>query len=152
MTLHRYMISLLMLIFLAGCEGNNASPPEKRVKGKSSHENQKVDIGTISGNIIIGKSMGLSENVDLTVTMSDNSFVELPALILSQKHYTSLDNQVTIPYELTYHKDEIRSQAKITVSATLYVDGKLIYITDSPTEVINNGIYKNIDLLLVPTN
>ena len=152
MTLHRYMISLLMLIFLAGCEGNNASPPEKRVKGKSNHENQKVDIGTISGNIIIGKSMGLSENVDLTVTMLDNSFVELPALILSQKHYTSLDNQVTIPYELTYHKDEIRSQAKITVSATLYVDGKLIYITDSPTEVINNGIYKNIDLLLVPAN
>nr|WP_282563797.1 YbaY family lipoprotein [Providencia alcalifaciens] len=96
--------------------------------------------------------MGLSENVDLTVTMSDNSFVELPALILSQKHYTSLDNQVTIPYELTYHKDEIRSQAKITVSATLYVDGKLIYITDSPIEVINNGIYKNIDLLLVPAN
>lgn len=152
MTFYRYMISSLILIFLVGCEGNNANPPEKRVKGKSNHENQQVDIGTISGNILIAKNKGLSENVDITVTMVDNSFVELPALILSQKHYTSLNNQVTLPYQLTYHKNEIRNQAKITVSATLHADGKLIYITETSTEVINNGMVENIDLLLVPAN
>ncbi|MTC60158.1 endopeptidase [Providencia rustigianii] len=152
MGLQRSVISLLVIVFLVGCEGNNAKPAEKRLQGKDNHDNQQVDIGKVSGNLMIIKGAVLPEDVDITVTLADTSFTDLPALILSQKHYNQLNNKTSLPFELTYHKNEIRKQARVMVSATVYGEGKLLYISDSSIEVINNGITENIDILLVPAN
>ncbi|TOL43731.1 endopeptidase, partial [Vibrio parahaemolyticus] len=35
---------------------------------------------------------------------------------------------------------------------TIKADGKLLYIADSDAEVINNGITKDVELLMVPAN
>ncbi|WP_369309996.1 YbaY family lipoprotein [Providencia rettgeri] len=148
----RYFVSLIFVFSLLGCEGNNTKPSEKALNVKASHNNQAVDTGKIEGRVVIVQNSGLPADAVVTVTLADTSIVDLPALILSQKYYDSLNNRPTIPFELTYHKNEVRPEGKLTVNATVNADGKLLYITDSVVEVINNGVTKNVELLMVPAN
>lgn len=148
----RYLVSLIIVFSLIGCEGNGTKPSEKALNGKASHNNQAVDSGKIEGRVVIVQSSALPAGSTVTVTLADTSIADLPALILSQKYYDSLNSRPTIPFELTYHKNEVRPEGKLTVSATVSADGKLLYITDSVVEVINNGITKNVELLMVPAN
>lgn len=152
MTFVRYIASLMIVFFLIGCEGNSTKPNEKALNAKASHNNQTVDSGKVEGRVVIVQNSVLPAGAVVTVTLADTSIVDLPALILSQKYYDSLNNRPTIPFELTYHKNEVRPEGKLTVNATINVDGKLLYITDSVVEVINNGVTKNVELLLVPAN
>lgn len=152
MKLHRYIVSLFILFFLIGCEGNLTKPNEKMLHGNGNHTTQKVDSGKVDGTVIIVKNSTLPESAVLTITLADTSMMDLPALILSQKHYTQLNNQPSIPFELTYHKNEIRPDAKITVSASVSADGKLLYLSNTVVEVINNEIDKDIDVLVVSAN
>lgn len=152
MSFFRHIVSLLVVLTLIGCEGNNTKPSAKILNAKSSHNNQMVDSGKIEGRVVILQDSVLPENAIVTVTLADTSVVDLPALILSQKYYNSLNNRPTIPFELTYLKNEIRQEGTLTVNATIKADGKLLYITDSDAEVINNGITKDVELLMVPAN
>lgn len=152
MKLHHYIASLLILFFLAGCEGNLTKPNEKMLHSKRDHGTQKVDSGKIDGMVSIVKNTRLPESAVLTITLADTSMMDLPALILSQKYYTALNNRQSIPFELTYLKNEVRPDAKITISASVSADGQLLYLSNTAIEVINNGIDKNVDVLVVPAN
>ncbi|MGG4665233.1 YbaY family lipoprotein [Providencia vermicola] len=148
----RYLVSFIFVFSVIGCEGNNTKPGEKTLNSKTSHNNQTVDSGKIEGRVVIVQSSVIPAGAIVTVTLADTSIADLPALILSQKYYDSFNNRPTIPFELTYHKNEVRPEGKLTVNATVNADGKLLYITDSVVEVINNGVTKNIELLMVPAN
>ncbi len=152
MVLYRYVVGFLILFFLVGCEGNATKPNERTLRTKSEHNNQKVDSGRIDGKVIIMQDAALSENAKITVTLADTSMIDLPALILSQKYYSSQGNQPFIPFVLTYHKNEIRPDAKITISASVHSEGKLLYISNTVIEVINNGVTEDVDVLVVPAN
>ncbi|APC10477.1 MULTISPECIES: YbaY family lipoprotein [Providencia] len=152
MSFFRHIVSLLVVLTLIGCEGNSTKPSAKTLNAKSSHNNQTVDSGKIEGRVVILQDSVLPESAIVTVTLADTSVVDLPALILSQKYYNSLNNRPTIPFELTYLKNEVRQEGTLTVNATIKVDGKLLYIADSDAEVINNGITKDVELLMVPAN
>ncbi|EPL6455374.1 MULTISPECIES: YbaY family lipoprotein [Providencia] len=148
----RYFISLLFVFSLIGCEGNSTKPSEKILNSKANHNNQAVDSGKIEGRVVIVQRSVIPVGAVVTVTLADTSITDLPALILSQKYYDSLNNRPTIPFELTYHKNEVRPEGKLTVNATVNADGKLLYIADSVVEVINNGVTENVELLMVPAN
>ncbi|CAK7081458.1 MULTISPECIES: YbaY family lipoprotein [Providencia] len=152
MSFFRHIVSLLVVLTLIGCEGNSTKPSAKTLNAKSSHNNQTVDSGKIEGRVVILQDSVLPESAIVTVTLADTSVVDLPALILSQKYYNSLNNRPTIPFELTYLKNEVRQEGTLTVNATIKADGKLLYIADSDAEVINNGITKDVELLMVPAN
>ncbi|MEX5921346.1 YbaY family lipoprotein [Providencia huaxiensis] len=152
MSFFRHIVSLLVVLTLIGCEGNSTKPSAKTLNAKSSHNNQMVDSGKIEGRVVILQDSVLPESAIVTVTLADTSVVNLPALILSQKYYNSLNNRPTIPFELTYLKNEVRQEGTLTVNATIKADGKLLYIADSDAEVINNGITKDVELLMVPAN
>ncbi|EJD6614442.1 YbaY family lipoprotein [Providencia rettgeri] len=152
MSFFRHIVSLLVFLTLIGCEGNSTKPSAKTLNAKSSHNNQMVDSGKIEGRVVILQDSVLPESAIVTVTLADTSVVDLPALILSQKYYNSLNNRPTIPFELTYLKNEVRQEGTLTVNATIKADGKLLYIADSDAEVINNGITKDVELLMVPAN
>ncbi|EIU7558432.1 MULTISPECIES: YbaY family lipoprotein [Providencia] len=152
MSFFRHIVSLLVVLTLIGCEGNSTKPSAKTLNAKSSHNNQMVDSGKIEGRVVILQDSVLPESAIVTVTLADTSVVDLPALILSQKYYNSLNNRPTIPFELTYLKNEVRQEGTLTVNATIKADGKLLYIADSDAEVINNGITKDVELLMVPAN
>ncbi|HEM8139737.1 TPA: YbaY family lipoprotein [Providencia rettgeri] len=152
MSFFRHIVSLLVVLTLIGSEGNSTKPSAKTLNAKSSHNNQTVDSGKIEGRVVILQDSVLPESAIVTVTLADTSVVDLPALILSQKYYNSLNNRPTIPFELTYLKNEVRQEGTLTVNATIKADGKLLYIADSDAEVINNGITKDVELLMVPAN
>ncbi|ENG4185838.1 YbaY family lipoprotein [Providencia rettgeri] len=152
MSFFRHIVSLLVVLTLVGCEGNSTKPSAKTLNAKNSHNNQMVDSGKIEGRVVILQDSVLPESAIVTVTLADTSVVDLPALILSQKYYNSLNNRPTIPFELTYLKNEVRQESTLTVNATIKADGKLLYIADSDAEVINNGITKDVELLMVPAN
>ncbi|MGG4608149.1 YbaY family lipoprotein [Providencia sp. Me31A] len=145
----RYIASLLVIFALIGCEGNSTNPSEKAL---NSQNNQTVDLGRVDGRVVILQDSILPPDAIVTVKLVDNSVADLPALILSKKNYNSLNNRPTLPFELTYHKNEVRPEGRLTVSATINSGGKLLYVSDSAVEVINNGITKNIELLMEPAN
>lgn len=152
MKFFRYIVSLLVLLTLVGCEGNSTKPSEKTLNAKNNHNSQTVDSGRIEGRVVILKDTVLPEGAVVTITLADTTVADLPALILSQKYYDSVNNRPTIPFELTYQKSEIRPEGTLIVNATVNAKGKLLYINDSVVEVINNGITKNVELMLVPAN
>ncbi|MEY0973531.1 YbaY family lipoprotein [Providencia huaxiensis] len=152
MKFFRYIVSLLVLLMLVSCEGNSTKPNEKALNAKNSNNNQTVDSGKIEGRVVILQNTALPEGAVVTITLADTTVADLPALILSQKYYNSVNNRPTIPFELTYQKNEVRQEGTLVVNATVNADGKLLYISDSAVEVINNGITKNVELLMVSAN
>ncbi|MEX6223465.1 YbaY family lipoprotein [Providencia hangzhouensis] len=126
MSFFRHIVSLLVVLTLIGCEGNSTKPSAKTLNAKSSHNDQTVDSGKIEGRVVILQDSVLPESaIFVTVTLADTSVVNMPALILSQKYYNSLNNRPTIPFELTYLKNEVRQEGTLTVNATIKADGKL---------------------------
>ncbi|MEX6317258.1 YbaY family lipoprotein [Providencia huaxiensis] len=126
MSFFRHIVSLLVVLTLIGCEGDSTKPSAKTLNAKSSHNNQTVDSGKIEGRVVILQDSVLPESAIVTVTLADTSVVNLPALILSQKYYNSLNNRPTIPFELTYLKNEVRQEGTLTVNATIKADGEAI--------------------------
>ncbi|ENU1226872.1 MULTISPECIES: YbaY family lipoprotein [Providencia] len=152
MKFFRYIVSLLVLLMLVGCEGNSTKPNEKALNAKNSNNNQTVDSGKIEGRVVILQNTALPEGAVVTITLADTTVADLPALILSQKYYNSVNNRPTIPFELTYQKNEVRQEGRLVVNATVNANGKLLYISDGVAEVINNGITTNVELLMVSAN
>ncbi|EKT54360.1 YbaY family lipoprotein [Providencia burhodogranariea] len=148
MKLHQYATSFIFLALLAGCEGHK----EKETKlGITNHTvKQSLETNEINGKIFILQRIALPDNAVVTVTLTDTSMVGLPALILSQKYYDTQGKQSPFPFKLSYQKDEVPPNAYLTVSATISVDGETWFITEKKHEVINNGITKDIELVLVP--
>ena len=149
MKLHAYIVSSLLLIFLVGCGDNTTKSSERTPRAKNS---QKVSLAKVDGYVIIMQNTIVPENAVLTVTLADTSIVHLPALILSQKYYYSFNSQSPIPFELTYHDNEIRTDAHIVVSASVSASGKLLYESQTATEVINNGVVAGVEVLAAPVN
>lgn len=150
MKLYQSIIGLLLLVFLAGCEGNNTKAPESKLGNPAPFAKKSMKTSAINGKIIIHQRIALPKNTVITVTLSDTSIIELPALILSQKYYDTLGRQSPFPFELTYQQDEIRPNASIVISATASVDGELWFASDMNSIAINNDITKDIELELVP--
>lgn len=150
MKLHQYIISFFCLTLLAGCEGNK----EKETKlGSPNHTvKQSLETNMINGKVVILQRIALPDNAVVTVTLTDTSIMGLSALILSQKYYDTKGKQSPFPFELSYQKDEVPPNAYLTVSATISVDGEIWFKTDKDNEVINNGITKDIELMLVPVH
>ncbi|EKT53507.1 YbaY family lipoprotein [Providencia sneebia] len=153
MKLYRVIMCFIILALLSGCEGNNNKPKEKKLGSSQQSMQQNLGTDSVSGQIVILQHAKLPEDALLTVTLADESaMIGLPVLILSQKYYDVEGKQSPFPFELSYQQNEVRTNAHLTVGATISVGDKILFASekDSDQVVINNGVTQDIKLVLFP--
>ncbi len=146
MKVYNVIIALASIFVLSSCEGNGKNIEFFAPKDDASKNT--TDINTVNGSIMVLQRIALPKNAIITVTLSDASLFGVPSVILSQKSYNTKGHQSPFPFEINYKKSEVRPDAKVIVSATISVEGKLWYVTESLYEVVNNGVDNNVDMVL----
>lgn len=138
---------LAVALTLAGCaqthqQSQNQTPAPEAATAAVQQPN-------VSGNVWIRQKVALPPDAVLTVTLSDASLADAPSKVLSQKVTRTEGKQAPFTFALPYNPADIQPKARILLSAAITLNGKLIFITDTVHEVINQGGTKA-DLTLVP--
>ena len=112
-------------VALSACAGKSAQVPVPAAdpNGINTLSQQSIQQPNVSGTIWIKQKVALPPDAVLTVTLSDASLADAPS--------------------------KVQPNARILLSAAVTINGKLVFITDTVQEAINNGGTK-IDLNLVP--
>ncbi|WP_268870594.1 YbaY family lipoprotein [Photorhabdus australis] len=72
----------------------------------------------------------------------------LPQLLCPKKKERLNGKQSPFHFVLPYRPGDIKPNARITVSASVSLHDRLMFVTDTAYEVINNGKTKDIEIIL----
>ena len=87
-----------------------------------------------------------------TIELRDVSVAEGPATILPSDVIDLDGSQLPVPYELSFHSDDIDERSTYTAFARIEASGSLIYISDMAYPVITNGApTEAVEGVVVPT-
>ncbi len=104
--------------------------------------------GTITGTIFYLQRIALPHNAVVQIQVADVSRMDASAFMLASQQFSTHGRQVPLAFSLTYDTVGIRDDGTYTVSAKIYVDGVLLWTSDSHNPVISNGVAK-VDVRLV---
>jgi putative lipoprotein len=94
--------------------------------------------------------IALPNNARVTVQIQDVSKADAPATILGEQVIPTNGKQVPFAFEVSYDPSKIVPAGRYNLYARITDgDGKLRFITDTATPVINNGPTENVALTLV---
>ncbi|TDB59917.1 YbaY family lipoprotein [Photorhabdus khanii] len=144
MKLWQLPASVLLAVALVGCNGKGPEIVDTQVE---EIENP-VKRSFVEGNINILQRIALPADAVLTVTLSDISLADAPSVTLSKKIERLGGKQSPFHFVLPYRPSEIKPHARIVVSASVSLHNRLMFVTDTAYEVINNGQTKDIEITL----
>lgn len=138
-------------VALSACAGKSAQVPVPAAdpNGINTLSQQSIQQPNVSGTIWIKQKVALPPDAVLTVTLSDASLADAPSKVVAQRAVRTEGKQAPFSFVLPYNPSDVQPNARILLSAAVTINGKLVFITDSVQEAINNGGTK-IDLNLVP--
>ena len=130
-------------VALSACAGKSAQVPVPAAdpNGINTLSQQSIQQPNVSGTIWIKQKVALPPDAVLTVTLSDASLADAPSKVVAQRAVRTEGKQAPFSF--------VQPNARILLSAAVTINGKLVFITDTVQEAINNGGTK-IDLNLVP--
>lgn len=123
--------------------------PAADPNGINTLSQQSIQQPNVSGTIWIKQRVALPPDAVLTVTLSDASLADAPSKVVAQRAVRTEGKQAPFSFVLPYNPADVQPNARILLSAAVTINGKLVFITDTVQEAINNGGTK-IDLNLVP--
>lgn len=146
-----HMLSgLAVAVALSACAQKSADIKTPAPSPNPSEATQPViQQPNVSGTVWIRQKVALPPDAVLTVTLSDASLADAPSKVLSQKVTRTEGKQAPFSFVLPFNPADIQPNARILLSAAVTVNDKLVFITDTVQQVINNGGTKA-DLTLVP--
>ena len=138
-------------VALSACAGKSAQVPVPAAdpNGINTLSQQSIQQPNVSGTIWIRQKVALPPDAVLTVTLSDASLADAPSKVLSQRVVRTEGKQAPFSFVLPYNPADVQPNARILLSAAVTINGKLVFITDTVQEAINNGGTK-VDLNLTP--
>ena len=138
-------------VALSACAGKSAQVPVPAAdpNGINTLSQQSIQQPNVSGTIWIKQKVALPPDAVLTVTLSDASLADAPSKVVAQRAVRTEGKQAPFSFVLRYKPSDVQPNARILLSAAVTINGKLVFITDTVQEAINNGGTK-IDLNLVP--
>ncbi|MCU6323065.1 YbaY family lipoprotein [Enterobacter quasiroggenkampii] len=138
-------------VALSACAGKSAQVPVPAAdpNGINTLSQQSIQLPNVSGTIWIKQKVALPPDAVLTVTLSDASLADAPSKVVAQRAVRTEGKQAPFSFVLPYNPSDVQPNARILLSAAVTINGKLVFITDTVQEAINNGGTK-IDLNLVP--
>ncbi|MFA0071021.1 YbaY family lipoprotein, partial [Vibrio breoganii] len=92
----------------------------------------------ISGTVSYRERIALPENALVTVTLEDISLADTPSTIIATQEFTTDGKQVPFAFELNYDNNKIKANHRYNMRATIHVDGKLRFTTDTIKSVITD--------------
>lgn len=142
----------MIVAMMAGCSSDprGADMFANLPTAPANGANEPVRGPAVTGSVNIRQRIALPPNAVVTISLSDISLADAPSKVLAQKVFRTEGLQAPFMYTLPYEPAQIPPQNRIIVSATVSVDGRLMFITDTVHEVINNNAGTQKDLVLVP--
>lgn len=140
---------IAIAVVLSACAGKSAQVPAADPYGINTLSQQSIQQPNVSGTIWIRQKVALPPDAVLTVTLSDASLADAPSKVLSQRVVRTEGKQAPFSFVLPYNPADVQPNARILLSAAVTINGKLVFITDTVQEAINNGGTK-VDLNLTP--
>ena len=138
-------------VALSACAGKSAQVPVPAAdpNGINTLSQQSIPQPNVAGTIWIKQKVALRPEAVLTVTLSDAALADAPSKVVAQRAVRTEGKQAPFSFVLPYNPSDVQPNARILLSAAVTINGKLVFITDTVQEAINNGGTK-IDLNLVP--
>ncbi|MEZ9004548.1 YbaY family lipoprotein [Vibrio splendidus] len=122
--------SLVSFGLLVGCQATSETNASQEVVA----ENTQV----ISGTVSYRERIALPENAVVTVTLEDISLADAPSTVIATQEFTTDGKQVPFAFELSYDNNKIKANHSYNMRATIHVDGKLRFTTDTIKSVITD--------------
>ncbi|MEZ8650982.1 YbaY family lipoprotein [Vibrio splendidus] len=122
-----YLVSFGLLV---GCQATSETNASQEVVA----ENTQV----ISGTVSYRERIALPENAVVTVTLEDISLADAPSTVIATQEFTTDGKQVPFAFELSYDNNKIKANHRYNMRATIHVDGKLRFTTDTIKSVITD--------------
>ncbi|MFA0491203.1 YbaY family lipoprotein [Vibrio splendidus] len=122
--------SLVSFGLLVGCQATSETNASQEVVA----ENNQV----ISGTVSYRERIALPENAVVTVTLEDISLADAPSTVIATQEFTTDGKQVPFALELSYDNNKIKANHRYNMRATIHVDGKLRFTTDTIKSVITD--------------
>ncbi|EAP95400.1 YbaY family lipoprotein [Vibrio splendidus] len=122
--------SLVSFGLLVGCQATSETNASQEVVA----ENTQV----ISGTVSYRERIALPENAVVTVTLEDISLADAPSTVIATQEFTTDGKQVPFAFELSYDNNKIKANHRYNMRATIHVDGKLRFTTDTINSVITD--------------
>lgn len=139
----------VLTVTLAGCTRQNPAVPTTSSKNPPAVSQAQIEGPAVSGSVNIRQHIALPADAVLTITLSDASLADAPSKVIAQLVTRTEGQQAPFNFVLPYNPADIQPNARIILSATITLNGQLLFIVDTIQEVINH--YGNrADLLLVP--
>ena len=136
------LTSLVSFGLLVGCQTTSETNASQEVVA----ENTQV----ISGTVSYRERIALPENALVTVTLEDISLADAPSTVIATQEFTTDGKQVPFAFELKYDASQIKDNHRYNVRATIHVDSKLRFTTDTIAPVITDSANtESLDLRLV---
>lgn len=122
--------SLVSFGLLVGCQATSETSASQEVVA----ENTQV----ISGTVSYRERIALPDNAVVTVTLEDISLADAPSTVIATQEFTTDGKQVPFAFELSYDNNKIKANHRYNMRATIHVDGKLRFTTDTIKSVITD--------------
>ncbi|MEZ9742077.1 YbaY family lipoprotein [Vibrio splendidus] len=122
--------SLVSFGLLVGCQATSETNASQEVVA----ENTQV----ISGTVSYRERIALPENAVVTVTLEDISLADAPSTVIATQEFITDGKQVPFAFELSYDNNKIKANHRYNMRATIHVDGKLRFTTDTINSVITD--------------
>lgn len=97
--------------------------------------------GAVSGTVSYLPRIGLVDDAEIVVELSDVSRMDAPATVIASQRIIAHGRQVPISFSMSYDGPTIAENGTYTVSAKIFIGGELRWISDTAYPVITNGLW-----------
>ncbi|MCP3698131.1 MAG: hypothetical protein GY920_06190 [Aliivibrio sp.] len=92
----------------------------------------------VTGSVGYRERIALPENAVITVTLADVSLADAPSKTISEQTFEAAEKSSPFDYSLEFDTADIQANHSYSVRATIKVDGKLRFTTDTNYAVITD--------------
>ncbi len=125
-----WVLSAVLGLALVGCD-NSPSP-------QASQTAEVAVMDTVKGTLAYRERIALPDNAVVTVTLEDISKADVASEKIAEQTYTTGGKQDPFDFELIYDVNKIKPNNTYNVRATIKVDDKLMFTTDTVHWVITD--------------
>ena len=140
-------LAVLALLTLA-C-GSTAEPATQGPSAEQASQDANSALAVMTGEVVWeGGAVELPDGAVLTVTLADTSIADAPWVVLSQQ---VLNDVAELPaaFRLEYDPAQIDERMEYSLSASVELNGRLIYVNDTVHTVLTGGSPAQSDVTVI---
>jgi putative lipoprotein len=138
---------ILLISILSGCAEGDSEPTPTPIPPPTP-EPTPTPVVKITGTITYREKIALPAGAIVEVKLLDISKQDTPAVTIGEQVITTTGQQVPFSFEINYNPATIDPRYTYAVRATITVDGKLRFTSDTTYPVITQGNPSKVEMVL----